>query len=53
MKKVKGVISCTGATLFLIGMGGLAGACDGEGSFLISAIVFAAGIGLCMAGYMK
>lgn len=33
-------------TAFLTGVGGLAGACEGQGSFLISLVVFAIGVGM-------
>lgn len=45
MRLIKDIIECTA---FLTGIGGLAGACEGQGSFLISLIVFAVGFGMCL-----
>lgn len=49
----KGVLSSTGAMAFIVGLAGLGGACEGQGSFLIAAIVFSVGIGLSLMGYQK
>lgn len=45
MRLIKDIIECTA---FLTGIGGLAGACEGQGSFLVSLIVFAIGFGMCL-----
>lgn len=37
-----------GALMFVLGLGGMGSACEGQGSFLISAIVFAAGLALSL-----
>lgn len=50
MRVFKGIISNLGAVAFLIGLGGLGGACETGNGFLLSAIVFSIGIGLCYAG---
>lgn len=42
-----------GAALFIVGIGGMAGACEGQGSFLVSAIVFSVGFGLAWANFKK
>lgn len=42
-----------GGILFVIGLGGMGSACEGQGSFMIAAIVFSIGFGLCLANYMK
>ena len=43
-------LSMIGGTLGMIGIGGLAGACDGEGSFIVAAIVFSIGITMSYFG---
>lgn len=43
-------ISGVGAVMFIIGIAGIAGACEGQGSFLISAVVFSIGFGLSWFG---
>jgi len=50
---MRGVLSGIGAMMFLIGLGGIGGACEGEGSFLVAAIVFSIGFGLTLATYRK
>lgn len=41
--KLRILIDTIGATLTLLGLGGLAGASEGQGSFIISLLVFLAG----------
>lgn len=43
----------TGGIMFIIGLGGLGGACEGHGSFLVSAIVTAIGFGLSWLTYTE
>lgn len=43
---IKKGMNLVGATMFMVGMAGMAGACEGQGSFLISAIVFSVGLGI-------
>lgn len=47
------VLMNLGAALFIVGIGGLAGACEGQGSFLTSAIVFSIGLGLAWLNFKK
>lgn len=42
-----------GAICFLLGIGGLGGACEGQGSFLVSAIVFVIGLTLSLINLVK
>lgn len=42
-----------GAILFLVGIGGMAGACEGEGSFFIAAVVFATGLGISCYEFVR
>lgn len=47
------LMNAMGAVMFLVGLGGLAGACEGEGSFLIAAVVFAIGLGISWLGFVR
>ncbi len=51
--KVKMVIDCIGATLTFVGLGGLGGATEGHGSFLIATLTFAIGFGIVLWGYQR
>lgn len=51
--KFKNVVNAIGTIAFLIGLAGLGGACEGEGSFLIASIVFGIGFGLSLWGYTR
>lgn len=45
--------SSIGAIAFVIGLGGIESACEGQGSFMISAIVFSIGFGISLAGLLR
>lgn len=51
--KVKAVIDFIGAAMTLIGLGGLGGATEGEGSFLIALAVFVTGFAIVLWGYQR
>lgn len=51
--RAKSIMSYLGATLAVLGYAGLGGACEGHGSFITSAVVFAIGIGLCLSTWKK
>lgn len=37
-----------GALLFILGLGGMGSACEGQGSFMVAAIVFSIGFGISL-----
>lgn len=42
-----------GALLFILGLGGMGSACEGQGSFMVAAVVFAIGFGLSIKRWIK
>lgn len=53
MIRVKNYISIIGGLAFVLGLAGLAGAAEGEGSFMVAAVVFSIGFGMCLLGFKK
>ena len=51
--KVKKWIDIVGSMLALIGFAGMGGACEGQGSALISIITFSIGFGIVLWGYQR
>lgn len=51
--KVKKWIEMVGSAMTLIGLGGLGGASEGHGSFIIAVTVFAVGFGIVLWGYQR
>lgn len=47
------MIQFIGGLLFVIGLGGVGAACDGQGSFMASAVIFAFGIAICLVNTTK
>ena len=47
------IMELIGGWLFVLGLGGMGSACEGQGSFMISAIVFSIGFGICLFDYMR
>lgn len=53
VKEMKGKIGLIGGMMFVIGLGGIESAINGQGSFLFSAVVLAIGFGcslVCLRG---
>ena len=48
MRNSKGVVDGVGALMFILGLSGMADAITGQGSFMVSVIVFAIGFGICL-----
>lgn len=46
-------LSTIGGVLFVLGLAGMSEAVTGQGSFMVSTICFAVGIGMCLAGYLR
>ena len=42
-----------GALMFILGLGGMGSACEGQGSFMVAAVVFAIGFGLSIKRWVK
>ena len=42
-----------GALMFILGLGGMGSACEGQGSFMVAAVVFAIGFGLSIKRWIK
>ena len=51
--KIKKWIDALGATMALLGMGGMAGAAEGEGDLVIAIGVFVIGFAIVLWGYQK
>lgn len=51
--KVRMVLDSLGATLTLVGLGGIAGATEGQGSFMIAVIVFLIGLAEVAWSYQR
>ena len=51
--KVKFVIDSIGVVLTFLGLGGLGGASEGHGSFIVAVTVFAIGFGIVLWGYQR
>lgn len=47
------VLFYAGAIMFLMGIGGLGGACEGQGSYLISSVVFIIGFSCSLYEFVK
>lgn len=47
----KGVVDGLGAFMFICGLGGMADAVTGQGTFMVAAVIFAIGFGLTLRGY--
>ena len=51
--KAKKWIDVAGAVMAFIGLGGLAGATEGQGSAIVAIVVFSVGFGICLWGYRR
>ena len=51
--KVKKWIDAVGAVMALVGMGGMAGAAEGQGNILVAIAVFVIGFSIVLWGYQK
>ena len=51
--KAKKWIDAAGALLAFIGLGGMAGAAEGQGNIVIAVTVFVVGFSICLWGYKR
>ena len=51
--RVKKWIDVIGATLSFIGLGGIAGAAEGEGNIVVAVTVFCVGFAIVLWGYQR
>lgn len=48
--KIKKWIDALGCVMALVGLGGIGGACEGEGFPIVAVLVFSIGFGICLWG---
>ena len=51
--RIRMILDCIGSTMALLGLAGLAGACEGEGRFLVALIVFGVGMTEVLWSYQR
>lgn len=49
---MRGIINGIGALMFVTGLAGMADAVTGQGSFMVSAVVFSIGFGISLYNYV-
>lgn len=51
--RVKRVIDAVGAMMALVGLGGIAGASEGQGNIVVAVTVFVVGFSIVLWGYQR
>lgn len=51
--RIKRWIETAGSVLALVGLGGLGGACEGEGLPIVAVLTFSIGFAICLWGYRR
>ena len=51
--KIKKLIDALGCAMALLGLGGIGGACEGEGFPIVAVLVFSIGFGICLWGIRR
>ena len=51
--RIRMILDCIGSTMALLGLAGLAGACEGEGRFLVALTVFGIGMFEVLWSYQR
>lgn len=53
MKHIRGIIDGLGALMAICGLSGMSDAVTGQGSFMVAAIVFSIGFGICLGEFLE